>query len=254
MGKIRNPEADNKAFYDSIANDYIDFYHPVSRYQLYTQNMIKRFICENIIEGGRNLEIGHGPGIYTDRIAEKSNTLLAVDFSPKMQESCKQLVSRENITFLLSDVRDLYEMDLGEFDSIILIAVMPHIKDMDNVLGALKELLTKDGILIFDLWNRNSHACHGLNKWIKDVTEGRRPGRSDWLNVYTNFLDHEEMDDLIHKVGLQIVDEKNWHLVAFQRFPKADLLYPLYLIIEYWCSLLFKKYCYSRVFACKSLQ
>ncbi len=250
MGHIINKDQDNKTFYDSISEQYDNEYHPESRYKEYTTMLIKRFIRKHIRKKGSNIEIGHGTGVYTSLIAENSGTLLAVDISPHMQEICKKKIKANNISFLLCDIYRLCKITQCKYDTIILIALMPHLKDMAAALSNMCSMLHEDGILIFDLWNSNSHFFKGLEKWREKVLRSESDEERNFEAAFTSFMQYDEMIDLINDNKLNKVDELCTNAVAFTRFPRSELFYPVYPVVDRLLSSVCKKRCYEHVFAC----
>lgn len=233
-----NLEANNKEFYDYIASEYNISCHPSSRYDRYHESMKRRFILKNM-HLGKNLEIGHGPGTYTSTLTQISKHLTAIDISPKMQEICKENVKASNVSFILGDFLNINKNIIGPFGTIVLMAVLPHIRDLAKAFMTLRQFLAKDGIIIFDLWNSRSHCYKGLVKWRKDIASGRRSEKVEHEKAYTCFHNYEEMDNIIRKEKLKIVDEMGLNVLSFARFPKGNLLSLFYPITDRILSKIF---------------
>jgi len=94
---------------------------------------------------GSVLEVGSGVGSLTKRIIEKCNfdRLLAIDVSPEAVNHCRANLKHPFLDIECMDVKDVS----GQFDTIICINVLEHIKDERAALKQMWESLKRGGTL-----------------------------------------------------------------------------------------------------------
>ena len=102
------------------------------------------------------LDLGCGPGIYLERLAELGHACAGMDFSENSIEHARQQAREKGL-----DIRyihqDYLELDLrDQFDLIILIytdlgVLLPE--ERDHLLGRIHKALRPGGIFIFDVLN-----------------------------------------------------------------------------------------------------
>ncbi len=102
------------------------------------------------------LDLGCGPGLYTERLAKKGHCVTGMDFSPRSiahaQESAAR--ARLDITYRCQDYLTLE--DQGKYDLILMVftdfgVLFPH--DRHGLLKKIRRALTPGGIFIFDVLN-----------------------------------------------------------------------------------------------------
>lgn len=114
-------------------------------------------LCGCTGSGGKKLlDLGCGPGLYTERLARKGFSVTGVDFSRRSISYAKQSAKDKslNIEYLC---KDYLELDYSsEFDAVILVycdfGVLPP-KSRRTLLGNIFRALKKGGMLILDTWN-----------------------------------------------------------------------------------------------------
>lgn len=110
------------------------------------------FLLKNLPPNlSRTLEIGCGIGAFSRLLAERAERVTALDLSPNMIETAKNLSkSYPNIDFQIADVLQTDFAD-EHFDAIVSIATFHHLP-LDEVLPKLKKALKTGGkLLILDL-------------------------------------------------------------------------------------------------------
>ena len=118
------------------------------------------------------LELGCGTGNYTLLLKSKFRgaEIKAVDISDKMIEVAAKKIQDENIEFMVSDAEKLNLV--REFDLITSNACFHWFGDLEKALLRYKDLLRKDGIILFSLfgpltfWELNS----SLGSVLKDTS------------------------------------------------------------------------------------
>jgi 2-polyprenyl-3-methyl-5-hydroxy-6-metoxy-1,4-benzoquinol methylase len=105
------------------------------------------------------LDLGCGPGLYAERLAQKGHSIIGVDYSENsIQYATRQAKEKElNIEYLKKNYLDL-DFD-SQFDLVILIyldfcALIP--KERDKVLENIYRALKNDGLFICDVVNERN--------------------------------------------------------------------------------------------------
>jgi SAM-dependent methyltransferase len=152
----------------------------------------------------RLLDLGCGPGLYSNRFARKGIEVTGIDISSRSIEYARDYAVKNR---LMADYRCLDFLDLdyhGEFDAAIQIyGELNTLADdkRDFFLTRIREALTAEGIFIFDVTTRELRLKGEIkNRWY--VSEGGfwRPGRhlvlehgfdypedDTWLDQYVVF-------------------------------------------------------------------
>jgi cyclopropane fatty-acyl-phospholipid synthase-like methyltransferase len=104
-------------------------------------------------------DFGCGPGLYTERLAERGATVTGIDFSENSISYAKQTAARKNleITYVLMNYLDFDTTD--SFDLIIMImcdfcALSPG--QRKTMLSKFRSLLKPEGSLLLDVYSLNS--------------------------------------------------------------------------------------------------
>ncbi len=164
----------------------------------------------------RLLDLGCGPGLYASRFAQKGMEVTGIDISSRSIEYAREHAQKNR---LMADYRCLDFLDLdyhGEFDAAIQIyGELNTLSDdkRDFFLARVREALTDEGILIFDVTTREQRKKEGIKKrW--DISEGGfwRPARHLVLEQgfdypeYDTWLDQYIVMDEIGSVTVY----RNW--------------------------------------------
>ncbi|HLZ22624.1 MAG TPA: methyltransferase domain-containing protein [Ktedonobacterales bacterium] len=109
--------------------------------------------------GGRSIDMGCGPGVFSFYLADKGGTVVGIDGASDMVAAC-ELQRRErgllNITFLQARLPDVDEPELGEADLIISSSVVEYVEDLDATLALFSRLLRPGGALLISMPNITS--------------------------------------------------------------------------------------------------
>jgi len=104
------------------------------------------------IKEDKILEIGCGPGLWTDLVAKRCARLTAIDISEKMIENAKENSNQRNITYINCDVLD-FETN-KKFNKIFSIRVIEYIKK--KLFKKIRNFLIPNGELVIITKTRNS--------------------------------------------------------------------------------------------------
>ena len=151
------------AFADNIPNQkaFNIYYKEMSKYEHQDRSgeasefearqfpALARFIQSYVPDQqARILEIGCANGGLLNAIKQLGyKNILGIDPSPVCANNAERLYKIKVITSSISDAR----VELGQFDFIILVAVLEHIKDLDVAITKLQDLLSPLGQLYIEV-------------------------------------------------------------------------------------------------------
>ncbi len=134
--------SDDKSFWDRLAKIYNNMFENKKTYRL-----LYSMINDSLKQDMHVLEIGTGSGMIARAISSTVKDVVAVDYSEKMIEECKNIEHSENVTFKVQDSNSLEFTD-NSFDAVIIANVLHIIDKPENTLNEIKRVLKDDGILI----------------------------------------------------------------------------------------------------------
>jgi cyclopropane fatty-acyl-phospholipid synthase-like methyltransferase len=118
--------------------------------------IVSRF---KVDENTKIADFGCGPGLYTERLAERGAAVTGIDFSENSINYAKQSAARKNleISYVLMNYLDFVTTD--SFDLIIMImcdfcALSPD--QRKTMLSKFRSLLKPEGSLLLDVYSLNS--------------------------------------------------------------------------------------------------
>ncbi len=96
---------------------------------------------------GKCLEVGCGTGKNTIWLAQKSNALLALDFSEGMLKIAKQKVNSSKVKFLKKDITEHWNLQENNFDVVVFSLVLEHIKNLEHIFTEISKYISKKGFI-----------------------------------------------------------------------------------------------------------
>jgi ubiquinone/menaquinone biosynthesis C-methylase UbiE len=163
--------------------------------------------------GLRALDVGCGVGRWSLQLAQCGYDVTGVDLSPYMVEQARKRAATLGVpcAFAVEDVRYL---DLGQqFDLILCVTVLQHVRDPDEAAGALRRLATHlaPGGMLVALEAAPSGTCHRCN------TPFFTARSLDW---YRGALRGAGLA-LVSIGGVDPMPCKTWLLPHYRRLPRA---------------------------------
>jgi SAM-dependent methyltransferase len=234
-----------RAVYDQLADSY-DFDESAFPFYLNEQRAILRLLEQYIppVEAGQGrvaLDLGCGPGQYTEWLLKRGYDVVAVDLSPKMVEATRRLTApyAERITLVEGDFLQV-QLPLGSFQIILALGgVLNHLDAWSSFFTRAADLLSSGGLMLFNMDN-----IVGLHQFCYAVYSHAyqaplRPHWSDlpkriWASLtgqeYQTWLPIETSDGvvrfpftygsrrltrrLLEAAGLRVVDERGTNALA----------------------------------------
>ena len=121
--------------------------------------------------GKRVLDVGCGNGVYTVEIAKIARFVLGVDLNEKFIEEAMKVREREGVQNVKFECCSIEEFEYKEkFDVAIMMEVLEHVTDEEEVLFKIKELLSENGYLILFVPNKlYPFETHGIRVMGKNI-------------------------------------------------------------------------------------
>ncbi len=132
---MQNKEAYNRwsASYDTVINKTRDVE------ALAFRSLLSKLNFSEVIE------LGCGTGKNTGWLAEKSNHIIAVDFSEEMLSAAKRKISSDNIDFVIADITKPWLFTGKKVDLITCSLILEHIENIDFVFKQANQHLRDNG-------------------------------------------------------------------------------------------------------------
>lgn len=171
-------------------------------------NAVSKYITGNV------LDIGCGDCQVLNLLKGKINNYYGLDNQYYIPESIIQLTKQYNIPFRFFKMdiehEKLPEFDI-KFDTIIMIAVIEHLKNPENIFNQISNYLTAEGRLIITTPTSFADKIHGLgsklNIFSKEASE-----------KHSILYDFDRMDTLVKRNRLTIMSYEKFEFGLNQIF------------------------------------
>lgn len=153
------------------------------------------------------LEVGCGGGILLEEFAERGFRATGIDPSGlSLKTAAEHSMNKKlDIRYVKGFGEDL-PFPAGSFDIVLCCDVLEHVRDLPKVISEISRVLKKDGILIYDTFNRTFFSKIGA---IKVLQEWKR-----WsimpadLHVWEMFIRPGEIISLLRSNNLMWKEHK----------------------------------------------
>lgn len=172
------------------------------------------------------LEIGCGPGTWTEFLSEKSGNLIAVDISKGMLKQARNNIKSTNVTFLLGDFLEDSILSKYEFDAIFSIRAFEYFSNKEQAIKKANSLLKTGGIICIITKNPKY-----LPKFVIDFLIKRNliKSSSNWLPERFKNLVRTYSDEL-HSDWIEADQLKK--IMERERFKEVQI-YPAVIGLSY---------------------
>lgn len=141
------------------------------------------------------LDLGCGPGLYSEMLANKGHKVTGVDFSDNSISYARKEAAKKqlDITYLKENYLNI-ELKENSFDLVILIftdfgPLLP--KEREQLLRVIKKVLKPGGIFIFDVLNdKNIHNKISPKNW--EISKGGFWNSKPYMALSDSFVYDEE--------------------------------------------------------------
>lgn len=148
--------------YDLIAREGAQF--PTAR-------LYDRVIAESLPDSCRLVvDVGCGCGQLTRKLAERADSVLAIDISPEMIRRARSANAANNARFAIAAVEDLWRLvPSRSCSAIVANRVLHHCANLSAVIAQLRDLLEPGGrVIILDL-DSTSLKCSYARRMLLSV-------------------------------------------------------------------------------------
>lgn len=191
-----------------------------------TKEILGRYLPS---EPARVLDVGGGPGVYAEWLAEQGHVVRLVDAMPLHVEQALER-ARGRFTAVLGDARELEEAD-GSYDVVLLFGPLYHLLEREDRLTALREarrVLRPGGLVAVAAISRFASLLDGLfNRYLgdpefwsiveRDLEDGQHRSATGYFT--TAFFHHpDELADEVESAGFTLdglfgVEGPGWLLI-----------------------------------------
>lgn len=144
--------------------------------------------------GGRVLELGCGNGKTASVLVRTAAGVVALDFSRKGLEACRNAVTSSNLEVVRGDLRSLPFADRS-FDGVVASHVLGHLleAEREEAVGEILRVLAPGGALVLRVFSVRDMRC-GQGREVEKGTFQRGTG------IRNHFFDGEEMLSLTSRL------------------------------------------------------
>jgi SAM-dependent methyltransferase len=100
--------------------------------------------------GDRVLELGPGPGLTTDLLRQKVNSLTAIEIDPSLAESLGGRLRGSNVHVVVGDATELPFPD-GQFSAVVSFTMLHHVSStalQDRLFAQVRRVLEPGGVFV----------------------------------------------------------------------------------------------------------
>ncbi len=188
---------------------------PVDYYERgITNNILQRLwhnkkitAFKNIVNNrnfGKILDVGCASGTLTNKISKvfPKSEIIGVDVYKDAVRFGKKMYP--HINFIKADAHRL-PFENNFFDLIICYETIEHVKNPDKVLRELKRVSKNDGMIVVAM--DSGSLLFRFVWWIWEKTKGKV-----WQDAHVHPFHHDELEQIIKKVGFKIIRKHFSHL------------------------------------------
>jgi 2-polyprenyl-3-methyl-5-hydroxy-6-metoxy-1,4-benzoquinol methylase len=149
---------------------------------------------------GRVLEIACGTGLWTEALAGRADTVVAIDAAPEALAIARDRVRSGNVTFAVADVFTWTTDD--RFDVIFFSAWLSHVpmSRFESFWQMLRPLLAEGGRVLFIDEHVDERPKEAYVPGADEIVQRRlQDGRT--FRVVKNFVDPEALCDRLRDIG-----------------------------------------------------
>jgi len=196
-------------YFNSTACEYAARYEAVTDVSSFIFNERKRLIFEMFeLERGRVLDVGCGPGVYTDRLSEAGLDVYGIDYSGEMIEIAKSK-NFKNAVFSVGRADNLKFED-NFFDSVLCVGVLEYIDDLREAIREIARVTRKGGTAIFTAPIRES-LLNRLDASLRNLLRVCAMGRFINQSYQARLISGRDLVSALEKSGFR-VEEKRFHI------------------------------------------
>lgn len=186
--------------HNPFTQDYDQWWDPKGPFwTLHAINPLRIAYILDFIQSGKALDVGCGGGLLTENLTDFET--LGIDTDRSLINIAKKRSNRNYLHASTSDIRDKHP---HYFDLITCLEVLEHVKNPQELISDMTEMLKPGGLLFLSTLNRNPisflsaivMAEHVLNIIPKNT------------HHYEDFITPKELIAMAHQSNLKLIDMK----------------------------------------------
>lgn len=158
-------ETASRKFFTENATKFREQADLIASFPVYREQVAEALLAAPLKEQLTALELGPGEGEFLPFLAERFETVFALDNSPAMLETSRQLVQTENlknVELILGDTKRLAELDISA-QCIVVNMVLHHTPSPAQIFSDLADCLAEDGVLLV------ADLCRHDQAWTQEA-------------------------------------------------------------------------------------
>jgi glycosyltransferase involved in cell wall biosynthesis len=180
--------------------------YPIKRSRYSTHYYASRLVGK----GQRVLELGCGDGVFGAELVRVGNSVVGVDPDPKVSASAGfENVVRADVE---EGLREFACNSAQQFDRILMLDILEHLRDPSNVLESSRKLLAPRGKLILSVPNAVNLTVRAMVLFGRFRYSDR--GILDWSHL--RFFTDASITDLLKKHGYRIT-ARHYSVIPLER-------------------------------------
>ncbi|GAA6151111.1 ArsR/SmtB family transcription factor [Pseudoteredinibacter isoporae] len=158
-------EAASRKFFTENASKFREQADLIASFPIYQEQVAEALLAAPLAGQALALELGPGEGEFLPHLAERFDTVFALDNSPAMLETSRQLVQSQglnNVELILGDTKRLADLDLSA-QCIVVNMVLHHTPSPAQIFSDLANSLANGGVLLV------TDLCRHDQAWAQDA-------------------------------------------------------------------------------------
>ncbi len=158
-------ETASRKFFTENAGKFREQADLIASFPIYREQVAEALMAAPLPGNGLALELGPGEGEFLPYLAQRFDTVFALDNSPAMLETSRQLVQSEslnNVELILGDTKRLTELELSA-QCIVVNMVLHHTPSPAQIFSDLADSLASGGVLLV------TDLCRHDQAWAQDA-------------------------------------------------------------------------------------
>ncbi|MFC1888284.1 methyltransferase domain-containing protein [Thermodesulfobacteriota bacterium] len=112
------------------------------------EHLHRYLFSREFVEGGKVLDLACGEGYGSFMLAERAKEVVGVDINATAIKHARAKYAKENLNFIQGSMTAIPIGGGAEFDVIVCFEAIEHIKEHQELIGKVKQLLKEEGIFL----------------------------------------------------------------------------------------------------------